>query len=333
MMKKRYRLLTILLVCTILMGLFALYVNATEMKSGIGIVAANSLRLRSAPSTDADVIDTAYYGDAVVIIRRVDDWYLVNYNLNIGYMHADYLIVKDRENVTLGYASFDSATNVRSGPGTEYDLVKQAPAAETCFIIGFNCGWYKVSFNGDIGYVRSDLLTLLEKPYCNSGSAAYVADTSSSSSASSSSGSSSGSASYDWGASATVYNGSLGSSVVSTAMQYLGYPYTYGGASPATGFDCSGFVSYIYSQYGYSIGRTSQQQLSNGSYVAYADLQPGDIVLFERTYASSEWATHSGIYIGSGQFIHAANSGKGVVINNLSDSYYASRFICGRRIG
>ena len=60
---------------------------------------------------------------------------------------------------------------------------------------------------------------------------------------------------------------------------------------------------------------------------------PGDVVLFERTYSSSARATHSGIYIGNGQFIHAANSRKGVIITSLSDSYYASRFICGRRYG
>ena len=332
MKKFAVKLIALALVVAMMAG-FALPAQATELKTGIGVVTASALRLRASASTDSSILATAYYGDSVVIIREVGDWYLVNFNLEIGYMYKDYIEFNERKNIKLGYAMFDTCSNVRKGPGTGTSVVAQAPKGETCFIIGFNCGWYKVSFNGDIGYVRSDLLTLLEKPYCNSGSAAYVADTSSSSSASSSSGSSSGSASYDWGASATVYNGSLGSSVVSTAMQYLGYPYTYGGASPATGFDCSGFVSYIYSQFGYSIGRTSQQQLSNGSYVAYADLQPGDIVLFERTYASSEWATHSGIYIGSGQFIHAANSGKGVVINNLSDSYYASRFICGRRIG
>ena len=327
-MKKRYRVLCALLAMVMLLCSLALEASATELKTGIGIVAVSSLRLRSQPNTDSEILATASYGDAVVIIREVDGWYLVNYNLNIGYMAAEYLLVKDRENVTLGYASFDSACNVRSGPGTENSVVKQAPAGETCFIIGFNCGWYKVSFNGDIGYVRSDLLTLLEKPYNNSGVAAgsgYSAGSGSSYSVESS---------Y----SAPVYgapasNGSLGSQVVSLAQMYLGYPYVYGGDSPSEGFDCSGFTMYIYKQFGYSIGRTSQQQLGTGSYVAYADLQPGDVVLFERTYASSDWATHSGIYIGNGQFIHAANSRKGVVITSLSSSYYASRFICGRRYG
>jgi cell wall-associated NlpC family hydrolase len=61
--------------------------------------------------------------------------------------------------------------------------------------------------------------------------------------------------------------------------------------------------------------------------------KPGDIVLFERTYTSSVRATHAGMYIGNGQFIHAANSRVGVVISSLSETYYSSRFICGRRLG
>lgn len=318
-MKQRYRVLCALLALVLLIGSVTITASATEMKTAIGIVTVSSLRLRSQPSTSSEVLATASCGDAVVIIRKVDDWYLVNYNLQIGYMSADYLLVKERENVKLGYASFDSACNVRSGPSTGSDVVKQAPAGETCFIIGFNCGWYKVSFNGDIGYVRSDLLTLLEKPYANSGAAA-------------------GGSGYAVGSVASAYttpgsNGSLGAQVVELAKKYLGYAYVSGGDSPSEGFDCSGFTSFVYAQFGYNIGRTCQDQYDRGTNVRYEDLQPGDLVLFERTYATSDWLTHVGIYIGDGQFIHAANPRKGVIIENLTSEYYASRFVCARRFG
>ena len=115
-------------------------------------------------------------------------------------------------------------------------------------------------------------------------------------------------------------------------MQFKGYRYVYGGSSPS-GFDCSGMVYYVYKQFGYNVGRTCTAQLNNGyPHITRGNLKPGDIVLFERTYTSSRPATHSGIYIGNGQFIHAANTRSGVVITSLSNDYYSSRFICGVRI-
>ena len=159
------RLIALVLTVALLAGFAALPASATSIKTGIGVVTASSLRLRAAASTDSEILATAYAGDCVVIIQEVNGWYLVNYNLQIGYMSKDYVEFNERKNVKLGYAMFDTTSNVRTGPDTASGIVAQAPKGETCFIIGFNCGWYKVSFNGQIGYVRSDLLTLLEEPY------------------------------------------------------------------------------------------------------------------------------------------------------------------------
>ena len=313
------RLIALALSVVILAG-FARPAHATELKTGIGVVTASALRLRAAASTDSKILSTASYGDSVVIIREVGDWYLVNYNLDIGYMHKDYVEFNERKNIKLGYAMFDSCSNVRKGPGTNTGVVAQAPKGETCFIIGFNCGWYKVSFNGQIGYVRSDLLTLLEEPYTNAGSKGNTYKESASSSSSSSSYSSS--------------SNTLGEKVAAYAMQFEGYRYVYGGASPSTGFDCSGMVYYIYNQFGYNVGRTSTCQYENGySHVSRSELQPGDIIIFTRTYTADFPATHSAIYIGNGQFIHAANSRSGVVVTSFENDFYASRFLCGIHIG
>ncbi len=332
------RLISLVLIISMLAG-FSLPAQATELKTGIGVITASSLRLRAKPDTDAEILATAVGGDCVVIIREVGDWYLVNYNLEIGYMYKDYIEYNEKKNIKLGYAMFDSACNVRQGPGTDTDVVAKAPQSETCFIIGFNCGWYKVSFNGQKGYVRSDLLTLLELPYCN---AASKGNTYKESSGSKSSGESkskdssndspkepAGSSSSD----GSNTGSTLGERVAAYAKQFKGYRYVYGGASPS-GFDCSGMVYYIYRQFGYNVGRTSTDQLRNGyTHVSRSNLKPGDIVLFERTYTSSRPATHSGIYIGNGQFIHAANTRLGVIVTSIDSDYYASRFLCGVRIG
>lgn len=110
-------------------------------------------------------------------------------------------------------------------------------------------------------------------------------------------------------------------------MQYLGTPYVWGGTTPS-GFDCSGFTRYVYKQLGYTLSRTAGQQLGNG--YAVSSLQPGDLVFFDNTYATSAAASHVGIYIGNNQFVHAASGG--VKVTSLSDSYYASRYIGARRI-
>ena len=146
-MKRTIKTLIALILTVSMLAGFALPAQATELKTGIGVVLVNSLRLRAKPSTEAEILGTAHSGDAVVIIREVGDWYLVNCNLEIGYMAKEYIEYNDVKNVKLGYAMFDTTTNVRSGPGTDTEIVSRAPKGETCFIVGFNHDWYKVSFN------------------------------------------------------------------------------------------------------------------------------------------------------------------------------------------
>jgi cell wall-associated NlpC family hydrolase len=111
--------------------------------------------------------------------------------------------------------------------------------------------------------------------------------------------------------------------VVGIAMQYLGTPYVWGGASPA-GFDCSGFVMYVYSKIGVSLPHSSYAQYGYGSPVSRSDLQPGDLVFFDGL-------GHVGIYVGGGSFIHAPHTGDVVKISSLT-GWYSSTFVGGRRL-
>ena len=113
-----------------------------------------------------------------------------------------------------------------------------------------------------------------------------------------------------------------GADIVAYAKKFLGCKYVYGATGPTT-FDCSGFTQYVYKHFGYTLSRTSTDQRKNGKKVKKSDLQPGDIVCF---------SGHVGIYIGGNQFIHAANSKKGIIITSLSDSYYVKNYITARRI-
>ncbi|MGH3039454.1 MAG: NlpC/P60 family protein [Gaiellaceae bacterium] len=111
--------------------------------------------------------------------------------------------------------------------------------------------------------------------------------------------------------------------VVGIAMQYLGTPYVWGGSSPS-GFDCSGFVMYVFSRAGVSIPRTVSTQYAVGVAVSRSALQPGDIVFFNGL-------GHNGIYIGGNQFIHSPHTGDVVKISAMT-GYYSSNYVGARRI-
>jgi LysM repeat protein len=115
-------------------------------------------------------------------------------------------------------------------------------------------------------------------------------------------------------------------SILKTAFSQVGNPYRYGGASPETGFDCSGFVGWVYGQYGVSLPRSSRDMLAVGEAVEREELRPGDLVFFNYGYS------HVGIYTGGDKYIHSPSTGKTVQESNLSDKGRGDRFVGGRRI-
>lgn len=308
-----------------------------NLVSGIGFVKATSLNLRQQPSTDSPILATACSGECVVILGQENGWYRVNYNLQEGYMSADYLTVSAVENAELGYGIVTgSGVNLRSGPSTSHSKVGTASYGDKCYIIGLNQGWYKVLYGSKACYIRSDYLSLSEIPYENRASSnapkyfrqgKAIAPLPGTSTASQAGSTSSSAAASQTGSLSSA--SATGAQILSKATQYLGTPYAYGGASPS-GFDCSGFVYYVYGTFGLSVGRTPEAQYGAGTVVDKASLQPGDIVLFANTYASG--ISHSGIYAGNGQFIHSPNSRSTVSYSDLTSGYWSEHFYCGIRV-
>lgn len=115
--------------------------------------------------------------------------------------------------------------------------------------------------------------------------------------------------------------------IITTAMRFIGYPYRYGGSDPQSGFDCSGFVQYIFSLNGIKLPRTASQQSAIG--VKVTNPIGGDLVFFVTDHSGS--IGHVGIYIGNNAFIHASRS-KGVTITSLSDNWYSQRYAFACRV-
>ena len=316
------------LAVVITLSAFSFSVSAADtdgIKDGIGFITASSLRLRSGPGTNTTTLAYANQNEIVIILGKTGQWYHVVYNLKEGYMHENYLDVSTVENAELGYGRVNYAkVNMRTGPGTNFGRIGQSSQGDLAYVIGLNNGWYKVIWNDSVCYIRSDYLTLTQVPYENKANpksplffrrgrslgtpvSAAVLRTS---------------ANY-------ISAGSnRANAIISTAKTFIGVPYVWGGASPA-GFDCSGFVQYVFGKHGLSLNRTVVTQYKHGYSISKSNLQPGDLVFFQNTYTSG--LSHIGIYIGNNQFIHASGS-QGVTISSLSNTYWASHYHSARRI-
>jgi uncharacterized protein YraI len=321
-MKRLTRTICILLAIFLFAGTTTFGVSAKDgtLTTHVAVVDASALRLRSGPSTSTATLAYASRGEYVIITGKTGSWYQVSFNLKTGYMHEDHLSTYTRRNVELGYGSVNgNKVNVRSGPSTSYSSLTRANSGEKAYIIGFNNQWYKVIFDTQVGYIRSDYLDLTEIPYENKASQKdpifFV------------NGQSTGVT-----PSASALNGgntsTIRQNIVADAKKLLGIPYVWGGTT-TKGFDCSGFVQYVLKQNGISMPRTTTEQYQIGTYVTKSDLLPGDLVFLQNTYRAG--ISHVGIYIGDGKMIHASSS-KGVVISDLSSSYYTQHYYGSRRV-
>lgn len=258
-------------------------------------VKADSLYLRSAPG--GSVIATLSQGTTVAVTNNSSEWYKVIVDGKEGYVSGSYLTGTTATDFSVGSGRItcSSTVNLRSEANTSSSILTSLSNGTAVTITGVSGGWYKVSVNGKSGYIKADYIT-----------------TSVSSSANM--------ASYS-GLSAKR------TAVLDYAAKFLGVPYVYGGSTPS-GFDCSGFTSYVYKNTVCSIERVAQAQFDTTTRVSRDELLPGDLVFFGSSVYS---ISHVGIYVGDGQFIHAPHTGDVVKYDSLSGSY-ATRFQGGGRV-
>ena len=255
-----------------------------------------------------------------------------------------------------------SSLRLRSEPSTSASVVTMLDKGVSVAILDDSAdGWYKIGYNGSTGYVSADYLTVdSDNVFTTYGrinsegvNVRSAASTDSSVLATVSDGTIvTVNGLVDGWYDVTCQYGTEGyirsdyvdltssassnSDIVATAKQYLGTGYVYGGASPS-GFDCSGYTMYVYSQHGYSLphSATSQWQSGLGTRVySISELQPGDLVFFnDPSRNAGKACSHAGIYTGDGQFIHSSSSRSGgVIVSSLTSGYYNTYFVGGIQV-
>ncbi len=277
-------------------GLTTGIVNAEVKK--VGTITGSVVNVRAAANITAKVIDTLPKGRTVSVVSKSGDWYKVSYSSIKGWVSEKYIKVKQ---VPLGTGKvIVSSANVRAKATTSSKVVTTLLKNKTASVLLSSGNWYKVKTKtAKIGWVRKDLMRLYRSSTTSRSGTSNDRDS----------------------------NSATRANIVAYAKTFLGCQYSYGGSSPS-GFDCSGFTSYVFKHFNIYLNRSADDQMSQGTYVSKSNLLPGDLVFFG--YGS--YADHASIYIGNGQIIHAANTAKDVCISNLSESYYVNKYLMGRRV-
>ncbi len=273
-------------------------VTAAPAVCGASAVSITALNIRTGPDTAAPVTATLNEDDVVVVLDIPDDsWYHINHNGVDGYVAAMYMSeLVPAEDFEAGGTLIGNDVCMRTEPSTDASVVGTYGEGTVMHVVGINNGWYKATYAGKTGYIRSDFMDI------TSDAASVPAD-------------------------AAL---SLGDEIAEYATQFVGYHYVYGASSPSIGFDCSGLTYYVYGKFGYQLSRRASLQYKyNGTSVSKDALQPGDLLFFSSNGYS---VTHVGLYIGGDQFVHASTSRTGVIISSLSSSYYARVWFGARRI-
>ncbi|BFL40047.1 C40 family peptidase [Agathobaculum sp. NSJ-28] len=271
-------------------------------------VKADALYLREAP--EGNIIATLPQDTVLAVVNNSNSWFKVVVNGREGYVSGEYLTgtLTSDFNLGTGHIVCDTTVNLREQPNTSSSVLASLSNSTAVSVTGVYQGWYKVSCNGKNGYVHPDYITFaaVQTPAPAENKAPVTPDSN-----------------------VVSYTGTseARAEVLEYAAQFLGTPYVYGGSSPS-GFDCSGFTSYVFNNTVGSIPRVAQSQFNATTHVSREELLPGDLVFFGSSASS---ISHVGIYVGDDTFIHSPHTGDVVKYESLSGNY-ASRFQGGGRV-
>ena len=301
--------------------------NDKEIELGKQIIGEDT-KLKIVPTINATDIIEVKKGEEVEVTEIINDWVCVQTGTAKGCLRKDKIQkeeIKQEETVeepveqveeqpqqsTTKTLYVNTATvNLRKEASTSSEIVTTLPVNTAVEVLLEENGWCKVKVSGKEGYIASTLLSDKKQETSRSSETTRKAATTSTSQATT----------QNTTTEAAPTSGN-GAAVVEYAKQFIGTKYVYGGSAPSTGFDCSGFTSYVYKNFGVSLPHSSGGQASVGTAVSKENLALGDLVIY---------SGHVAIYVGGGQVIHAPRPGKTVCIVPLSQA--ASNYLGARRV-
>ncbi len=268
----------------------ALSVTTFGVSAATGTVTADILNIRSEASLEAEIIGSAVNGASLTVKEYTNGWYKLDYNGNVAYASSDYVSINILAEGCMTYT--EGNVYLLDNPSWEAQPLELVPYRTRLNVTGQDGEFYEVLYYGNIRYIPA---------VCTDVRRDVLTD--------------------------RMLFDSLGQRAVDIAANYIGVPYIYGGSSPS-GFDCSGFTGYVYSQLGVTLPHSSSSQASYGVAVEKTDLMPGDLLFFNTRGGIS----HVGLYVGNGSFIHAPVPGSSVSYANLHSPYWTRTYVCARRV-
>lgn len=288
------------------------------------------VNVRSLPSEEGEILGKLYNNSVGTFISEENGWYQITSGSVTGYVKGEYCVtgegaVELARQVGKRIATVTTETLfVRAEPSTECSIIGMVPEADDLLVLEETEGWAKVDVEEGIGWVSTDYVSLhsefvqaesreeeerrlaKEEEERKKAQAAAAAKAAKAAQAAQNN-----AAPAQNATSYTVSGGSeMGAAVAQYGLQFVGYPYVYGGSSLTNGTDCSGFVMSVYANFGVSLPHSSAADRSQGYGVdGLENAQPGDIICY---------SGHVAIYIGNGQIVHASNSKTGIIVSNAS---------------
>ncbi len=262
-------------------------------------IQGTGVNVRKDPNTSASVI-TKLSNKRVSVLDKSSGWYKISFEGKTGWVSNDYIKVLS----TKGSINADGV-NFRESASTSSKVISSLKKGTDIQILDTLTEWHKIKVGSKVGYVSKKFVSSAvnsTKTSRSTEAATFVSEDD---------------------------NSQVGR-IIAYAKKFIGVKYVYGGKSPS-GFDCSGYVGYVFKNFGVSLNSSASSMYSNGTKVSKTALRAGDLLFFDASSRKSAGAIdHVGIYLGNNQFIHASTSNGKVLIQSLSA--YRGTYIGAKRV-